>query len=77
MYFVDFRKAFDTVGLKELFLKMRLNGVSDLFYQVIKDMYAKTELCVKVDSNHTTDFFASDIGVCQGENLSLIFLNYL
>jgi hydroxymethylglutaryl-CoA reductase len=73
----DFRKAFDTVGLKELFLKMGLNRVSDLFYKVIKDMYAKTELCVKVDSNHTTDFFASDIGVCQGENLSLIFLNYL
>ena len=56
---------------------MGLNRVSDLFYQVIKDMYAKTELCEKVDSNHTTDFFASDIGVCQGENLSLIFLNYL
>ena len=30
----------------------------------------KTELCVKVDSNHTTEFFASDIGVRQGFNLT-------
>ena len=67
---VDFRKAFDTVGHNELFLKLRLNGVSDLFYNVLKNMYDKTELCVKIDSNHTTDFFPSDIGVRQGDNLS-------
>ena len=44
--------------------------MSDLFYNVIKDMYAKTKLCVKVDSTHITDFFSSDIGVRQGDNLS-------
>ena len=45
------------------------------FLQVIKDMYAKTELCVNVHSNHTTDFFTSDIGSRQ-ENPNLFKIIY-
>lgn len=67
---VDFKKAFDMVGHNELFFKMRLNGISDHFYNILKDMYAKTELCVKLDSIHATNFFPSNVGVRQGDNLS-------
>jgi hypothetical protein len=42
--FVDFRKAFDTVGHEELFYKLRTIGISDLFYNVIKNMYSNIEL---------------------------------
>ena len=67
--FVDFKKAFDSVWHLGLFYKLRKNGVSDLFYNVVKNMYACTELCVKVD-NSLTNSFPSRIGVRQGDNLS-------
>ena len=73
--FVDFRKAFDTVRHEELLYKLRLYGVSDLFYNVIKSMYLNTYLSVKVDSYSLTDNFQSFIGVRQGDNLSSILFN--
>ena len=79
--FVDFRKAFDTVRHEELFYKLRVNGISDLFYNVIKNMYANIDLCVKTNTVHTTGNFQSFVGVRQGDNLSLnlfkIFINDL
>jgi len=68
--FIDFRKAFDTVRHEELFYKLRLNGISDLFYNVIKNMYGNIDLSVKTDASHITDSFKSYIGMCQGDNLS-------
>ena len=67
--FVDFKRAFDTVWHQGLFFKLRQIGVSDLFYNILKDMYRQTNLCVKID-DHITDFFSSNIGVRQGDNLS-------
>jgi len=44
-------------------------------------MYKSTSLCVKTDKYSLTENFPSDIGVCQGDNLSLtlfkLFLNDL
>ena len=68
--FVDFRKAFETVRHEELFYKLRTIGISDLFYNVIKNMYRNIELCVKANSNSLTDNFNSSVGVRQGDNLS-------
>lgn len=68
--FVDFKKAFDKVWHLALFFKLRKLGLSDLFYDVIKDMYKNTSLCVKTNSNTLTENFPSDIGVRQGDNLS-------
>ena len=67
--FIDFRKAFDLVWHLGLFYKLRKIGVSDLFYNVIKNMYLQTSLCVKVN-NGLTPFFPSTVGVRQGDNLS-------
>jgi len=60
----------DTVRHEELFYKLRLNGISDLFYNVIKNMYGNIDLSVKTDASHITDSFKSYIGVRQGDNLS-------
>ena len=40
--FIDFKKAFDKVWHEGLFYKLRKLGVSDLFYDVVKDVYSKT-----------------------------------
>jgi hypothetical protein len=61
--FVDFMKAFDTVRHEELFYKLRTIGISDLFYNVIKNMYSNIELCVKANSNSLTDNFKSSVEV--------------
>ena len=66
--FVDFRKAFDTVRHEELLLKLRLCGISNLFYNVVKNMYSQSYLSVKVDQFSITDNFQSFIGVRQGDN---------
>lgn len=73
--FIDLRKAFDTVWHDGLFYKLRKLGISDLFYNVIKQMYNNNELSVKVDSDTVTDFFKSKIGVRQGDNLSPCLFN--
>lgn len=79
--FVDLQKAFDTVNHEGLLHKLRKSGISDLFYNIIKNMYNNTELCVKTDTHTMTENFTSNIGVRQGDNLSptlfKIFINDL
>ena len=49
--------------------KLRKNGVNGRMFNVIKDMYLKSEACVKNDGKRT-DFFKDNVGVKQGELLS-------
>ena len=72
--FIDFRKAFDSIGHENLFLKLRKLGVSDLFYNVIKNMYLNNNLCVKTSSG-LTPYFISKVGVRQGCALSPLLFN--
>jgi hypothetical protein len=76
---VDFSKAFDTVRHEELLYmyKLRLYGVSDLFNNVIKNMYSQTYLSVKVDPYSITDSIQFFIGVRQGGNLISVLFNLL
>ena len=64
--FVDFRKAFDTVAHTAIYLKLLDMNVGGLFYNLIKDMYKISAVCVKVGQN-LTDSFESSIGVRQGD----------
>ena len=55
----------DTVkhaGIKYKLLKQNMGGN---FYSIIKDMYIKNKLCVKIE-HKMTSLFKSDIGVRQG-----------
>ena len=67
--FIDLRKAFDKVRHNGLLYKLRKNGISDLFYNILKNMYQKTESCVKTDRSNVTDSFSSNICVRQGVTL--------
>jgi hypothetical protein len=74
--FVDFRKAFDTVAHTAIYLKLLDMNVGGLFYNLIKDMYKISAVCVKVGQN-LTDSFESSIGVRQGDVLTPIFSKFL
>ena len=78
--FVDFQKAFDTVIHTGLKIKLLEAGVGSLFYNIIKRMYEVSRSCIRID-NRVTDFFALNLGVKQGDNLSpslfKIFINDL
>ena len=67
--FVDFRKAFDSVLHQALFLKLKNNGISRLFYNIIKSMYTDNILRV-ILGNKITSEFHSNTGVRQGDTLS-------
>ena len=48
----------------------RTSGISDLFYNVIKNMYQNIDLCVKVDSQHVRESFHSHMVFVKGDNVS-------
>ena len=78
--FIDFKKAFDKVIHSGIKLKLLKQNITGLFYGVLKDMYNKSELSVKI-GNYITPKFRSLIGVRQGDvlspNLFKIFINDL
>lgn len=67
--FVDFKKAFDRVVHSGIKYKLLKNHISGKFYNILKDMYRKNEMCVKI-GNILTPSFMSLVGVRQGDVLS-------
>ena len=71
--FVDFEKAFDLISRLYLWQKLLANNnINEKFFKIIYQMYQgiKYFICVK---NEISDLFSCNIGVRQGENLSLLF----
>ena len=57
--------------------KLLNSGVNGKVLRVIRDMYAKAKSCVKT-RHGLSQFFVSNVGLRQGENLSLVlFLLFL
>jgi hypothetical protein len=63
--FIDLRKAFDTVIHAGIRYKLIKYGISGKLYSIIKDMYRKNELCVRIN-NKITPTFKSFVGVKRG-----------
>ena len=78
--FIDYKKAFDSVGRISLWYKLLQNNIGGNVFRVIHNMYEKAKSCV-MSGNDLSSFFGSSVGVRQGENLSpilfSIFLNDL
>ena len=78
--FVDYKKAFDSVNRLHLWHKLLQHGIDGRCIKIMYNMYSKAKSCVKVN-NVLSNFFTSNVGVRQGENLSPIlfsvFLNDL
>ena len=78
--FVDFRKAFDTVWMDGLWLKLQNSEIKGKCFGVIYNMYQGIKSCVQYGGNQS-DFLPCLTGVRQGENVfpfySPFFLNDL
>ena len=48
-----------------LLYKLKINEISDRFYNVIKYMYLNTQVSVKVNENKLTELFHPSVGVRQ------------
>ncbi len=67
--FIDYQKAFDTVWRAGLWSKLLKCGVKGRVLNVIKAMYSDIKSCISCNGEFS-EFFACNIGVRQGENLS-------
>ena len=75
--FVDISQAFDSIWRGGLFRKLHFNSIQGKFLRIICNMYENIKSCVKI-SGESSQFFASNCGVRQGENLSpILFSIYL
>ena len=75
--FIDYRKAFDLIDRSSLWSKLISNGINGNVIRVVYNMYENAKSCVKLGRG-ISNFFACNIGVRQGENLSpLLFAVYL
>ncbi len=72
--FVDFQKAFDSIWHEGLFFRLLESGIGGKTYDLIKNMYTKSECAIKI-GNKQTAFFSQGRGVRQGCNLSPILFN--
>jgi hypothetical protein len=75
--YIDFSKAFDNVWHAGLFTKMLHNNIGNKCFRLIYNMYNNIKSCVS-SNNVTSQLFACNTGVRQGENLSpFLFALYL
>ena len=75
--FIDMSKAFDSVNREFLFYKLLLNNINGKFYNAIKALYNDTLSAVQINQ-YLTDWFITESGVRQGDNLSpTLFALYL
>jgi hypothetical protein len=74
--FIDFAKAFDTVWRKGLWHKLLGNEFNGQMYQVIFNMYSGIKSRV-LYNGEMSEYFPCNIGVRQGENLSLSYSQYI
>ena len=76
--FIDYEKTFDKVNHGLLWQKLGQAKITGKILHVIQSLYQKTKARVRVNGE-LTDVFDCNIGVRQGDNLSLllfiIFLN--
>ena len=75
--FIDYSKAFDTVWRKGLWYKLLKKAITGKIFYIVYNMYQNIKYCV-ASEGQLSDFFVSNVGVRQGENLSpLLFSIYV
>ena len=72
--FIDLKQAFDKVWRNGLWQKISKYNINGKCFRVIQSIYRNIKSCVLVNGNKT-DFFISNVGVRQGENLSPLLFN--
>ena len=73
-YFVDFKKAFDSIPRAKLFQKLLDRNINGKFYDCLVNMYSNDVACIKIGDSITPSFVANQ-GVKQGCILSPTLFN--
>ena len=71
-FYIDLKKALDTINRKALLCKLQRYNIRGCFYNILENMYNNVTFSVNL-SDGLTDTFKSSIGVKQGCILSLLF----
>ena len=74
--FIDFSKAFDSVWMVALWMKLLSKQINGKRFRIIFNMYDSIKSCVSFNGDQSP-FFHSHKGMRQGENLSPVFVCYL
>ena len=75
--FVDYSTAFDKIDRSTLWRKLLHTGIKGRIMRVVYNIYSRAKSCIK-KGQKLSDFFSSNVGVRQGENLSpLLFAIYI
>lgn len=69
--FIDMRRAFDSVYLNSMWLKLYRSGIDGKLLRVVKNMYSQVKSCVK-SCNSYSEYFKCAVGLKQGEIMSPI-----
>lgn len=73
--FVDFKQAFDTVWRNGLWTKLLKNQINGKCFHVIYNLYKDIKSKVTTQQG-SSNYFTSNVGVRQGENLSPFYSPY-
>ena len=74
VFFLDIKKAYDTVWRAGLFFKLKEKGVKGKMWRVLLDMFSKARSCVRVGGELST-MFDLMVGVGQGDPLSTLLFD--
>ena len=75
--FVDFRKAYDSVWRQALMFKLLSQNVSGMFFRIVKEMYIKNKICVKINNCERTTFLRVMLECSKEIILALDFLTFI
>ena len=73
-FYLDLRKAYDTVWRDALLYKLWNNGVQGKMWRYILNMYSRTDRAVRCGDT-TSHKFQVDLGTAQGDTLSCIIFD--
>lgn len=68
--FIDYKQAFDKIWHSGLLYKLTQIGINNYFFNLLRNMYSKLKVSVKIGNGQRTSHLPSEIGVRQGDNLS-------
>jgi hypothetical protein len=74
VFFLDIKKAYDTVWRAGLFYKLKEKGVKGKMWRVLLDMFGKARSCVRV-AGELSSTFCLMVGVGQGDPLSTLLFD--
>jgi len=72
--FIDLKKAFDSIYLNGMWLKLSNLGINGKLLNIIKSMYNKVRSCVQ-GCNSYSEYFECAVGLKQGEVLSPVLFS--